>query len=69
MSLSLTIAVIVLADLALIALLAFVMSRAGRLSPHLTAAQRERPPAGAARRTHLPRTQPRPSRAPVWNRS
>jgi hypothetical protein len=69
MSLSLTIAVIVLADFALIALLAFVMSRAGRLSPHLTTAQRERPRAGAVRRTPLPRSQPRSSRAPVWNRS
>jgi hypothetical protein len=37
MSLSLAIASIVTADLALIALLAFVMSRAGRLTPHLSA--------------------------------
>ena len=45
MSLSLAIASIVTADLALIALLAFVMSRAGRLTPHL--------PAGAAARSPL----------------
>jgi hypothetical protein len=34
MSLSLAIALVVLADLALIGLLAFVMSRAARLTPH-----------------------------------
>jgi len=37
MSLSIAIASIVTADIALVALLAFVMSRAARLTPHLAA--------------------------------
>jgi hypothetical protein len=51
MSLSLAIAAIVFADLALIALLTFVMSRAKRLAPHAaTAGAAERAPRHAGRR-------------------
>jgi hypothetical protein len=45
MSLSTAIAVIVVADLALVALLVYAMSHAGRLTPHVPAAARR----GAAR--------------------
>ncbi|MEA2472018.1 MAG: hypothetical protein QOE38_3017 [Thermoleophilaceae bacterium] len=52
MSLSLTIAVVVLADLLLIGLLAFVMSHAVRLTPHEPRAEENILPA----RTPAPRT-------------
>jgi hypothetical protein len=44
MSLSIAIAGIVTADVALVALLAFVMSRATRLTPHLAAVDSTRRP-------------------------
>lgn len=54
MSLSLAIAVIVLADLALIGLLAFVMSRAKLLTSHVSASQ----PATQAATSQPPATRP-----------
>jgi hypothetical protein len=51
MSLSLAIAIIVLADLALIGVLALVMSRAKLLTPHVPATQATAIPVAAARTT------------------
>jgi hypothetical protein len=68
MSLSLTVTVIVLADLALLGLLAFVMSRAALLTPH--ARRSERPQAIAAPRTAAPQwRQVRRERATATSRS
>jgi hypothetical protein len=71
MSLSTAIVVIVLADLALIAVLAYVMSRAGLLTPHVPATHLAASPAPSAptaaprptRRTSAPRSSAVPARA------
>ena len=51
MSLSLAIAIIVLADLALVGVLAHVMSRAKLLTPHVSATQTASIPVATARTT------------------
>jgi hypothetical protein len=51
MSLSLAIPIIVLADLAMIGVLAFAMSRAKLLTPHVSAGQARATPQSASRTT------------------
>jgi hypothetical protein len=65
MSLSLVIAVNVVADLALIGLLAFVMSRASVLSPHASAVASPARPRLRARRQRPARPAGRSSTAPL----
>lgn len=63
MSLSLAIAIIVLADIALIGVLAHVMSRAKLLTPHVSAGQALATPPSAAHsaRQARPATRTRPA--------
>ena len=60
MTVSFAIALIVIADIALVAVLAYVMSRAGKLEPHISALSAQPyETAGLARRA--PARRPRPS--------
>jgi hypothetical protein len=64
MSLPVAIALIVLLDAALIGLLVFVMSRAGRLTPHSSTDAGERQtPLAPSRQAHHPVRPPKHSRA------
>jgi hypothetical protein len=65
MSLSLAIAIIVLADLALIGVLALVMSRAKLLTPHVSATQVTSVPLAAAK-TARPARQAARTRSSVF---
>jgi hypothetical protein len=69
MTISLAIAFIVIADVALIAALAYVMSRAGKLEPHVSALSAQVPEiVRPARRATAHRT-PRPTRVLAGARS
>jgi len=70
MSLSLAVAINVVADIAIIALLAFVMSRAARLTPHLPeAALPGNPTVNASRERRVSRPRPRRIGSPLAARS
>jgi hypothetical protein len=70
MSLSVAIPMIVIADLALIALLTFVMSRAARLEPHAPRVERSRPArVHAPHVASAPRQRTRSSGATAGSRS
>jgi predicted membrane protein len=69
MTFSLAIAIIVIADVALIAALAYVMSHARRLEPHVSALSAQAPETVAAARRAPARPQQRPSRKLVGARS
>jgi len=62
MTVSTAIAIIVIADLALIATLAYVMSRASRLKPHVSASGATAPEAVTPARRDAGRRPQRPSR-------
>jgi hypothetical protein len=70
MSLSLLVTINVLADLGLLALLAYVMSRAARLKPHAALLQvaAEQSPSSAPRQ-RTPRPQPTHTRAAMAKRA
>jgi hypothetical protein len=69
MTISLAIAIIVIADVALIAALAYVMSRASRLEPHVSAASAQAPEIARPARRASARPQQRPSGVLVGARS
>jgi hypothetical protein len=69
MSLSLTIAVIVIADVALLGLLAFVMSRAALLTPHASRSDHQHAGARAPHVAVGSRRQPQRPRAAAVSRS
>jgi hypothetical protein len=62
MTISLAIALIVIADVALLAALAFVMSRAGRLEPHVSVLSAQAPEIVRPARRASARPQQRPRR-------
>jgi hypothetical protein len=69
MTFSLAIAVIVIADVALIAALAYIMSRAGRLEPHVSALSAQAPEIVRHAARAPARPQQRPSRVLAGARS
>jgi hypothetical protein len=69
MSLSLAIAANVIADLAIIGFVAYVMSRAAALKPHVPLAAPAQRPSARRLGTRAPRRMPRPGAAPQPARS
>jgi hypothetical protein len=69
MTVSLAIAIIVIADVVLIAALAYVMSHASRLEPHVSALSAQAPETVASARRAAARPQQRPRRILAGARS